>query len=225
MFPKNSVFLSFDSQDALDKNAVQFILKQANIAITKKGFFSLVLSGGNTPIGLYKLLAKEKIDFEKWHIYFGDERCLSIDHLDRNSYVAESIWLSKVNILKSNIHIIPAELGSKEGALKYEKILNKNENFDLVILGLGDDGHIASLFPNDNWDNSKQVVSITNSPKPPNHRISLSPSRLSSTENILFLISGKNKLDALNQWKGDDDIPVKLISAKNQIMIMTFNVI
>ena len=117
MFPKNSVFLSFDSQDALDKNAVQFILKQANIAITKKGFFSLVLSGGNTPIGLYKLLAKEKIDFERWHIYFGDERCLSIDHLDRNSYVAESIWLSKVNILKSNIHIIPAELGSKEGAL------------------------------------------------------------------------------------------------------------
>jgi len=225
MFPKNSVFLSFDSQDALDKNAIQFILKQANTAIIKKGSFSLVLSGGTTPVGLYKLLAKEKIDFKKWHIYFGDERCLPVDHLDRNSYVAESIWLSKVNILKSHIHIIPAELGGKEGALKYEKILNKNENFDLVILGLGDDGHIASLFPNDNWDNSKQVISITNSPKPPNHRISLSPSRLSSTENVLFLISGKNKLDALNQWKGGDDIPVKLISAKNQIMIMTFNVI
>jgi 6-phosphogluconolactonase len=224
MFEKKSV-LSFNSQVNLDCNAAQFIIERAKIAIREKGSFSLVLSGGTTPVNVYKLLANEQVDFEKWHIYFGDERCFPLNHLERNSNVAESTWLSKVNILKSNIFIIPAELGNTEGALAYEKILDKNKPFDLVILGLGDDGHIASLFPTHQWDNSKQVISVSNAPKSPSDRISLTPSRLSNTEEVLFLISGKNKVNAFKQWKDGVDLPANLISAKNKISILTFDVI
>jgi 6-phosphogluconolactonase len=224
MFEKKSV-LSFNSQVNLDCNAAQFIIERAKIAIREKGSFSLVLSGGTTPVNVYKLLANEQVDFEKWHIYFGDERCFPLNHLERNSNVAESTWLSKVNILKSNIFIIPAELGNTEGALAYEKILDKNKPFDLVMLGLGDDGHIASLFPTHQWDNSKQVISVSNAPKSPSDRISLTPSRLSNTEEVLFLISGKNKVNAFKQWKDGVDLPANLISAKNKISILTFDVI
>jgi 6-phosphogluconolactonase len=224
MFEKKSV-LSFNSQVNLDCNAAQFIIERAKIAIREKGSFSLVLSGGTTPVNVYKLLANEQVDFEKWHIYFGDERCFPLNHLERNSNVAESTWLSKVNILKSNIFIIPAELGNAEGALAYEKILDKNKPFDLVMLGLGDDGHIASLFPTHQWDNSKQVISVSNAPKSPSDRISLTPSRLSNTEEVLFLISGKNKVNAFKQWKDGVDLPANLISAKNKISILTFDVI
>ena len=93
------------------------------------------------------------------------------------------------------------------------------------MLGLGDDGHIASLFPTHQWDNSKQVISVSNAPKSPSDRISLTPSRLSNTEEVLFLISGKNKVNAFKQWMGGVDLPANLISAKNKISILTFDVI
>jgi len=224
MVQKNTVYFSCKSQKDLDSKAKKFIIERAELAIKNKGSFSLVLSGGTTPVNVYKLLAKEQVDFEKWHIYFGDERCFPLNHLERNSYVAESTWLSKVKILKSNIFIIPAELGNIEGALAYEKILDKNKPFDLVMLGLGDDGHIASLFPNHQWDNSKQVISVSNSPKAPSDRISLTPSRLSNAEDVLFLISGKNKVNAFKEWKKGVDLPANLISARNKISIMTFSV-
>jgi 6-phosphogluconolactonase len=225
MLKKNSVLLSFNSQKDLDFNACQFIIEKAKIAIREKGSFSLVLSGGTTPVNVYKLLAKEQVNFEKWYIYFGDERCFSSNHIERNSFVAQSVWLSKVNIPKSNIFIIPSELGNKAGSISYEKTLDPNKSFDLVILGLGDDGHVASLFPNHKWDNSKQVVSVSHSPKAPSDRISLTPSRLSNTEDVLFLICGKNKINAFKKWKEGVDLPVNFISAKNKISIMTFDVI
>ena len=224
MVQKNPAYLSCNSQNDLDSKAKKFIIERAELAIKNKGSFSIVLSGGTTPVNVYKLLANEQVDFEKWHIYFGDERCFPLNHLERNSNVAESTWLSKVNILKSNIFIIPAELGNTEGALAYEKILDKNKPFDLVMLGLGDDGHIASLFPNHQWDNSKQVVSVSNSPKAPSDRISLTPSRLSNAEDVLFLISGKNKVNAFKQWEEGVDLPANLISARNKISIMTFDI-
>ncbi|MDB4040487.1 6-phosphogluconolactonase [Methylophilaceae bacterium] len=225
MLQEKTVFLSFNSQEDLDSKACQFIMERAELAIREKGSFLIVLSGGTTPVNVYKLLAKEQINFEKWHIYFGDERCFPLNHLERNSNIAGSIWLSKVNIPKTNIFIIPAELGNIDGSLSYEKILDKNKPFDLVMLGLGEDGHIASLFPNQKWDNSKQVISVSNSPKAPSHRISLTPSRLSNTEEVLFLISGKNKSYAFNQWKEGNDLPASLISAKNKISIMSYDLI
>ncbi|MDC0182785.1 6-phosphogluconolactonase [Nitrosomonadales bacterium] len=224
MFKKNTVFLSFNSQKELDNNAVEFILERAENAIKERGIFSIVLSGGATPVNIYKLLANKKIDFTKWLIFFGDERCFPLDHPERNSFVAESIWLSKVNIPRSNIFIIPAELGSVDGSLAYDKLLHVNKSFDLVILGLGEDGHIASLFPNREWDNDKQVIAVSDSPKSPSERISLTLSRLSNSEDILFLVSGKKKLNIFRKWKEGGDLPANSISAKNQILVMSFDV-
>ena len=220
MFPKNSVFLSFDSQDALEKNAIQFILKQANAAIIKKGSFSLVLSGGNTPVGLYKLLAKEKIDFKKWHIYFGDERCLPDDDDDRNRLMAEKSFFSKVSIPKNQIHNIPAELGNKEGAEVYSRKLNSDMVFDLVLLGLGEDGHTASIFPNSEFDESKQAVPISNAPKLPKNRVSLTPNRLSMAVNVIFLVTGKDKKNALDKFKNSENIPATRITAKKNFKVL-----
>ena len=225
MLKKNKIFLSFNSQKELDSNAVKFIVDKAGRAIKERGSFSIVLSGGTTPVNIYKLLAKKKIDFSRWYIYFGDERCFSSDHPERNSFVAESVWLSKVNISKSNIFIIPAELGNIEASLAYEKLLDVNKSFDLVILGLGDDGHVASLFPNHKWDNDKQVIPVTNSPKAPSDRVSLTSSRLSNSEDILFLISGKSKSNAFKKWKEGGDLPVDLITANHQILIMSFDIL
>ena len=129
MHQKDIVYFSYNSQKELDIKATKFIIKKAALSIKNSGKFSLVLSGGTTPVNVYKLLAKEKINFEKWCIYFGDERCFPLNHLERNSSVAESTWLSKVNIPKSNIFIIPAELGNTEGSLAYEEILDKNKPF------------------------------------------------------------------------------------------------
>ena len=93
MFEKKTV-LSFNSQEDLDYNAAQFIVERAKAAIREKGSFSLVLSGGTTPINVYKLLAKEQVDFEKWYIYFGDERCFPLNHLERNSNVIDAIFFA-----------------------------------------------------------------------------------------------------------------------------------
>ncbi len=225
MHQKDIVYFSYNSQKELDINATKFIIKKASLSIKNSGSFSLVLSGGTTPVNVYKLLAKEKINFEKWHIYFGDERCFPLNHPERNSYVAQSIWLSKVNIPKANIFIIPAEAGNEEAATLYEKVLDSEKAFDLVILGMGDDGHIASLFPNQKWDDSRQVNPIKDAPKSPSDRVSLTPSRLSNSDEVLFLIAGKNKLNAFNQYKDEGNLPANLISAKNKISVMTFDLI
>ena len=225
MVQKNTVYLSCNSQKNLDNQAKKFIIERAELAIKNKGSFSLVLSGGSTPVNVYTLLANEHVDFEKWHIYFGDERCFPLNHLERNSSVAESTWLSKVNIPKSNIFIIPAEVGNEEAAISYEKVLDSEKAFDLVILGMGDDGHIASLFPNQKWDDSRQVIPIKDAPKSPSERVSLTPSRLSNSDEVLFLIAGKNKLNAFNQYKSDGNLPANSVSALNKISVMTFDLI
>jgi len=225
MHQKDIVYFSYNSQKELDIKATKFIIKKAALSIKNSGKFSLVLSGGTTPVNVYKLLAKEKINFEKWCIYFGDERCFPLNHPERNSYVAQSIWLSKVNIPKANIFIIPAEAGNEEAAISYEKVLDSEKAFDLVILGMGDDGHTASLFPNQKWDDLRQVIPIKDAPKSPSERVSLTPSRLSNSDEVLFLIAGKNKLNAFNQYKSDGNLPANSVSALNKISVMTFDLI
>lgn len=225
MLQENKVYLSYKTQKELDRKAAKFIVERAELSIKNSGNFKLVLSGGTTPKNIYRLLANEEISFENWFIYFGDERCFPLNHPDRNSYAAQSIWFSKVDIPKSSIYMIPAEIGNEDAANEYEKILNNIDIFDLVILGMGDDGHIASLFPGHQWTNSKQVVPIINSPKAPSNRVSLTPSRLSNTKEVLFLIAGKKKLQAFNQFKSDGNLPANLITAKEKITIMTYDLI
>ena len=212
------------NQKEFELKAAEMIVKLADEAITQKGKFSIVLAGGNTPQKVYEFLSKQNCDWNNWHVFFGDERCLPQEHLERNSHMAKNSFLSKVAIPESQIHIIPAELGINQGTEIYNERINSNEAFDLVILGLGEDGHTASIFPNSEFDNEEQVVAISNAPKPPKERISLTPNRLSNSKSVIFLVSGKDKKIPLAKLRESDKIPAAKISALENLSILFFNI-
>jgi 6-phosphogluconolactonase len=203
---------SFNSQDEINQATVKRILRAADEAIAKHGDFLIVLAGGSTPKSVYQLLAKEQADWANWHVYHNDDRCLPADHVDRNSKMARDAWLNHVAIPQDQIHDIPAELGNIEGAKAYAKTLLGVRTFDMVILGLGEDGHTASLFPNQSVDNSADAVPVFNSPKPPSDRVTISQHRLNDTYGVLFLVTGAGKQDAVNNWLNGLAIPATLIS-------------
>lgn len=210
--PHNPRWKRFDSIEALRHDVCDAIVKSANEAIARRGQFSIVLAGGNTPRAVYRLLRDLPMDWSKWHIYHGDERCLPVDHEDRNSLMVEQVWTHHVSIPKSQIHDIPAELGNVAGAKAYAQTLAGVPTFDMVLLGLGEDGHTASLFPNHIVDNSADAVPVFNSPKPPAERITLSQNRLNNTREVLFLVTGAGKQEAVDNWRNGVAIPATLIA-------------
>jgi 6-phosphogluconolactonase len=197
---------------AIAREAAARILKAADEAIAQRGIFRLVLAGGRTPEATYRLLAKADANWRRWHIYFTDERCLPPEHQDRNSTMAANVWLDHVDIPQQQIQIIPAELGPTEGALRYAAKIAAALPFDLVILGLGEDGHTASLFPGHVHPEEKLVVPVTNAPKPPPERVSLSAKALSRTRRVLVLVIGEEKRDAVARWKTGGDIPIARVT-------------
>jgi 6-phosphogluconolactonase len=200
----------YPTADEVQREAVQIIAASAQLAISTRGEFHLVLAGGNTPRAIYEKLRDLKTDWNTWHIYFGDERCLASDHPERNSHMAYAAWLQHVTIPPMQIYMIPAELGSIKGAQEYAKVLRDVGEFDLVLLGLGEDGHTASLFPGQDWGmapDSPPVLAVHNAPKPPPERISLSAQRLSKARQVVFLVTGASKQQAVAQWRTQADIP------------------
>jgi 6-phosphogluconolactonase len=197
--------------NALQDAAAQSISQCAERAIAERGRFRIVLAGGNTPRAIYEKLRNAKTDWASWEIYFGDERCLPPEHPERNSLMANEAWLGHVPIPQNQIHAIAAELGPIEGARRYSEILNRVDDFDLVLLGLGEDGHTASLFPEKDWD-EQDAFAVFDSPKPPPERVTLSPARLSASRSVYFLVSGESKRQAVSNWRSGIPIPATFIS-------------
>src|SRR5690606_9201955 len=137
----------YPTLDELERHAAEAIRRAAAQAIAARGRFAVVLAGGSTPRGVYARLAAADADWAKWHVYFGDERCRPAGHPERNDRMAREAWLDRVALPRQQIHPIPAELGADEAARRYAATLARLETFDLVLLGLGEDGHTASLFP------------------------------------------------------------------------------
>jgi 6-phosphogluconolactonase len=191
--------------------ACQCILDAANTTIAERGKFKIVLAGGTTPEKVYLLLAQSQADWSKWHIYYGDERCLPKDHADRNSVMAEQAFLSKVAIPKAQIFTIPAELGAEQAAAQYQQMVKDALPFDLVLLGMGEDGHTASLFPGHLHDAEELVHAVYDSPKPPPERVSLSAKALGNARQVIFLITGSNKREAVKLWRSGHDLPIASI--------------
>jgi 6-phosphogluconolactonase len=209
---KNTRWANFESIESLRHAVCDAIVRSANEAIAKRGQFFVVLAGGSTPRAVYRLLRDIKMDWSKWHVYHGDERCLPRDHEERNSLMVEQVLLSHVGIPASQIHDIPAELGNIEGAKSYTKTLAGVPTFDMVLLGLGEDGHTASLFPDHGIDNSADAVPVFNSPKPPAERITISQNRLNNTREVIFIVSGAGKQEAVDNWRNGVAIPATLIA-------------
>ncbi len=196
-----------NKQDCCDALAAKIcdISKQV---LQKQHFFSLVLSGGSTPRYLYELLTspkwQDKIDWNRAHIFFGDERCVSPDHPDNNFSMAMDAMLKKLPIPTDQIHRIYGESQADEEALRYQQVIESyfRENvageplFDLTLLGLGNDGHTASLFPGDQALLHTGLVTPVDAPAhmvPPVKRISLTLSGIALSKSVCFLVDGASK--------------------------------
>lgn len=214
----------FNSQETINQATTQRILDAANEAIRTYGSFLIVLAGGSTPKSVYQLLAKANADWANWHIFYNDDRCLPIDHPERNSLMAAQAWLQHVAIPKSQIFDIPTELGNVEGAKAYAATLKGVRAFDLVLLGLGEDGHTASLFPNQVVDNSADAVPVFDAPKPPADRVTMSQHRLNNTQEVIFLVTGAGKQEAVDHWRQGMNIPATLINSPNGVDVYCFGV-
>lgn len=199
---------------ALRRSAYQRIVGAAARAVERRGRFLIVLAGGNTPRGIYRMLRAASTDWSCWQVYFGDERCLPPDNAGRNSRMAAGIWLEHVPIAQDQMHVIPAELCAEAAAQSYADTLRGVGDFDLVLLGLGEDGHTASLFPGHDWGvapDAPNVLAVFNAPKPPPQRVSLSAARLSRAREVLFLVEGVSKRDAVARWRMGASIPARSI--------------
>jgi len=211
---KPSRWHALDEERSLQEMALEIVLDCALQAIQQRGEFHLVLAGGNTPRDLYALLSSAQTDWSAWHIYFGDERCLPVTDTARNSHMAASSWLDIVPIPTFQLHPIPAELGAERAARQYAESLETVGLFDLVLLGLGEDGHTASLFPGHEWGAAREApdaMAIFDAPKPPAQRVSLSAGRLSRTRKALFMIRGESKHEAVADWQAGKNIPARAI--------------
>jgi 6-phosphogluconolactonase len=190
------------------------ILAAAERAVRVRGRFVVVLAGGNTPRGAYELLRAARADWSAWHVYFGDERCTPRDDALRNSRMAASAWLDHVSIPKSQVHAMPAELGPDEAATRYAGVLGPVGPFDFVLLGLGEDGHTASLFAGHDLGlgpGAPSVLPVFDAPKPPPERVTMSAQRLSHTAEAVFMIGGAGKRDAVQRWRAGAPIPARAI--------------
>ena len=204
----------FADAAAVRNAALEAIAAAAAQAIRARGAFHLVLAGGSTPKAVYQQCRGLSTNWGAWHIYHGDERCLPADHLDRNSRMATEAWLAHVPIPAAQIHDIPAENGAVAAAGAYSATLRDVGEFDLVLLGLGEDGHTASLFPGQTDGlraDAADAIPVFDAPKPPPSRVSLSARRLAQTRQTLFMVTGSEKQRAVSQWTAGADIPTHFI--------------
>ncbi|MEN8175553.1 MAG: 6-phosphogluconolactonase [Pseudomonadota bacterium] len=208
--------------DAVAAAVVAHIEAAAKEAVARRGRFSLVLAGGTTPLKAYHLLSQMSAGADNWHIFYGDERCLPADHAERNSRAAAEAWLDGGRIPKANIHIIPAERGADAAAQQYTQILEGWLPFDLVLLGMGEDGHVASLFPGQVHDPKAPVVAVHDAPKPPPDRVSLNLPVLAGARACLVVITGAAKRTAVEAWQvRHADLPVaRLAKAADHLSVL-----
>lgn len=205
------------TRDALNEAAADQIVQVLGGAQGERGIASIALAGGSTPKGVYRLLAEpprsQRVDWQKVEIFFGDERAVPPESEDSNFRMAHETLLAHVCPPTEHVHAIRGNLPPETAAERYERelvdVLGEKPRFDLVLLGLGDDGHTASLFPGtpDLLGGGKRVVA-TESPKPPKDRISLSLGVLNDARTVIFLVAGSGKSEALRSvWAGEEGLP------------------
>ncbi|KAL2611898.1 hypothetical protein R1flu_023590 [Riccia fluitans] len=228
----------FETVKQLGEDLAPYVAEISNSAVEARGAFSIVLSGGSLISTMGKLAEEPflgKIDWSKWHVFWADERVVPLHHPDSNYKLALDGLLSKVSIPPANVHALNDKLSPQKAAEDYESVLKhlvekkvlpldaggNYPRFDLILLGMGPDGHLASLFPNhplvsktDTW-----VASIEDSPKPPPERITLTLPVINAAENVAFVATGSGKADKLKLVFGGDlpfgEVPAKLVSPVN----------
>ncbi|MHB8589194.1 MAG: 6-phosphogluconolactonase [Candidatus Dormibacteraceae bacterium] len=165
-----------------------------------EGARSFVLAGGSTPRRCHELLSEMEVEWGRVSILFGDERCVRPDHPDSNYRMARESLLDRVS--PANVYRMPAELGPDEGAELYARVVGMVGSLDLVMLGVGEDGHTASLFPgHPALEAPGLAVGIRDSPKPPPQRVTLTLNALRAARRVIIVATGAGKADAVARAK------------------------
>ncbi len=201
-----------DDARAMGVAVARQIALLAKQAIAARGVFRLALAGGETPRRCYEELARMDIDWRHVQIYFGDERCLPPGDLNRNDAMVRDALFEHIAIPEENIHRIMAELGAADAVARYMLVLD-GIRLDLVLLGMGEDGHTASLFPGNPASASEAaVVAVYGAPKPPAERVSLGFMTLNAARAKLFMVAGEGKRSALERILRGEMLPAAKIT-------------
>lgn len=216
--------------EVLALEAAERIISAAREAVAARGRFSLVLSGGSTPQGLYQRLAAkpfaQQIDWPKAHVFWGDERCVMPDHPDSNYRAAQEVLLRHVPIPPEQVHRMAGEDDPAQAALDYEETLrayfgSEPPYFDLILMGMGSDGHTLSLFPHsaaldarpDRWVVENLI------PSKRTWRITMTADLVNAGRSVIFLVSGMDKAERLQQVVHGSfrpaELPAQLIRPTN----------
>ena len=223
-YPKYNLKV-FQTEDDLAVAAAQLIIHIATDSIRSRGRFVISLSGGETPKKLYTLLSQpsfcDQIQWDKTFVFWGDERCVPLDDERNNAHQAKLLFLDKVGIPESNIYTIPVNLPAVDAAVKYANEINdffgnNPFQFDVILLGLGINGHTASLFPGTEvLDERVAGVRAIFIEEEGMDRITLTAPLINLAHNILFMVTGNEKANTLervlNGIYQPDKYPAQLI--------------
>ncbi len=216
-----------DNAEAMSVRAAEEIVHLSGEAICTHGQFTLCLTGGNTPASIYSLIATRfqlSVDWNAVHLFWGDERCVPPDDEASNFGMANRTMLSKLNLDPSHIHRMRGEDDPKAAATAYEDELREFfsleegefPRFDLVLLGLGENVHIASLFPgNPAIHETRRLTAAVEVDAPQRRRITLTPPVLNNAARVMFMVAGAGKAEAvklaLEGPRDPDKYPAQLI--------------
>jgi 6-phosphogluconolactonase len=203
----------FKSIDELNEDLASYVIEIANKSIATNGRFNFVLTGGNSPKMLYKSLAtiyKERIDWTKVFFFIGDERNVLPNHKDYNGLMAKETLLDELQVNSAHILLVDTTIPPMEAAKAYKDALDGHFNnepiiFDLILLGMGDDAHTASIFPHtDLVNNQEENVCAVWVEELNTYRISFTAPLINKARNIAFITYGENKAEALKHVIGDE---------------------
>ncbi|MEM6353406.1 MAG: 6-phosphogluconolactonase [Cyanobacteria bacterium P01_D01_bin.14] len=214
---------------ALVERATVLVIEKIKGAIAARGRCHLSLAGGSTPKPLYEALAKADLPWASLYIYWGDERFVPADHADSNDRMVRTAWLNHVPIPADHIFPVPTAAGSPEAAAEqYEQTLRQSfgegtafPSFDIILLGMGDDGHTASLFPHTPvLQEQTRWVGVGKKDDQP--RITLTVPVINAAQTVIFLVAGANKQTALSQVfapEADADVyPARRVQPDGQLI-------
>lgn len=230
MQPRTEIRQAINAEDVAQQ-ASREILDSIFLALETKPTVHIALTGGSVGILTLAKLAEQpdldRVDFNRVHFWWGDERYVESSSLDRNANQAREVFFNKIQVPPTHIHEFPSVDNSMElndGKVEFLKELARYfssdpPTLDLLILGMGADGHIASLFPqHENLAEGQIVVAESNSPKPPAQRLSLSYESINASEKIVFVVSGLDKSQAVKEVhsNANSQLPAAKIAARGE---------
>jgi 6-phosphogluconolactonase len=220
--------------ETVARRAAIHVLRELQRARDERGVAHLALSGGTTPARTYELLAESPQELDDVEVWFADERCVPPQDAESNYRLAAEALLDPAGIGPERVHRMEGELGPEEGARRYAQELGGLSDdgptsgppiLDVVVLGIGPDGHVASLFPGAQTLDAGEdelCLGVTDSPKPPPERITVSMGALRAARGCLLLATGASKADAVNAMLGEPSrhVPASLLRRGRLTMIV-----